>query len=118
MHCFWPCYVTFSDPSQGAGTFIDITRSRMTYWNEDMEDAFPKGIPLKYRFLYENTKGPLSPLNRFNTANQTLSYMGSGSGYRTSTTTWPSTGIDASGNIYLSYGYNRGIIDTTPANTG
>jgi hypothetical protein len=117
IHCFWPRYVTFSDPSQGAGTFIDITRSGIMYWNEDMGNAPPKLIP-NTDFIRENTKGPLSPLNRFNTANQTLSYMGSGSGYRTSTTTWPSSGIDASGNIYLSYGYNRGIIDTTPANTG
>jgi Domain of unknown function (DUF5011)/Secretion system C-terminal sorting domain len=117
VHCFWPRYVTFSDPGQGAGTFIDITRPGIMYWNEDMGNNPPKLLP-NTDFLRESTSGPLSPINRFNTANQTLSYMGTGSGYRTSTTTWPSSGIDAAGNIYLSYAYNRGIIDTTPANTG
>lgn len=117
VHCFWPRYVTFSDPSQGAGTFIDITRSGIMYWNEDMGNNPPKLIP-NTDFIRENTKSPLSPVGRFNTANQTLSYMGNGSGYRTSTTTWPSTGIDASGNIYLTYAYNRGTIDTTDGNNG
>lgn len=117
VHCFWPRAVNFSDPAQGAGTFIDITRAGIMYWNEDMGNNPPKLIP-NTDFIRESVSGPLSPINRFNTAGGTLSYMGSGSGYRTSTTTWPSTGIDATGNLYLTYAYNRGIIDTTPANTG
>lgn len=116
-HCFWSRYVTFSDPSQGAGTFIDITRSGIMYWNEDMGNNPPRLIR-NTDFLRESTSGPLSPLGRFNTESQTINYMGNGSGYNSSTTTWPSTGIDASGNLYLTYAYNRGIIDTTPANTG
>jgi hypothetical protein len=117
VHCFWPRSVNFSDPSQGTGTFIDITRSGIMYWNEDMGNNPPRLIP-NTDFLRESTSGPLSPINRFNTAGGTLSYMGAGSGYRTATTTWPSTGIDAAGHLYLTYAYNRGIIDTTPANTG
>jgi len=116
-HCFWSRYVTFSDPSQGAGTFIDITRSGIMYWNEDMGNNPPRLIR-NTDFLRESTSGPLSPLARFNTEGQTINHMGNGSGYNSSTTTWPSTGIDAAGNLYLTYAYNRGIIDTTPANTG
>lgn len=116
-HCFWTRSVTFADPAQGTGTFIDITRSGIMYWNEDMGNAAPKLIP-RTEFLRESTSGPLSPLNRFNTAGGTLSYNGANGGYRTNTTTWPSTGIDAAGHLYLTYAYNRGIIDTTPANTG
>jgi len=116
-HCFWSRYVTFSDPNQGSGVFIDITRSGIMYWNENMGNKPPVLIP-NTDFIRENTKSPLSPLNRFNTETQTLSYMGSGSGYRMSTTTWPSSGIDAAGNLYLTYSYNRGIIDTTPGNNG
>ena len=116
-HCFWSRYVTFSDPSQGAGTFIDITRSGIMYWNEDMGNNPPRLIR-NTDFLRESISGPLSPLARFNTEGQTINHMGNGSGYNSSTTTWPSTGIDAAGNLYLTYAYNRGIIDTTPANTG
>lgn len=116
-HCFWARSVTFSDPSQGTGTFIDITRSGIMYWNEDMGTKSPIILP-NTEFIREHIAGPLFPSGRFNTAGGTLSYAGSNGGYRMNTTTWPSTGIDAVGTIYLSYAYNRGIIDTTPANTG
>ena len=112
-HCFWPRYVTFVDPSLGAGILTDITRSGIMYWNENMGNNPPKLLP-NTDFLRENIAAPLSPLNRYNTATQTATY----NDYRAASTAWPSSGIDTSGNIYLTYAYNRGIIDTTPANTG
>jgi hypothetical protein len=113
VHCFWPRYVTFVDPSLGTEGRYDPTRTGIMYWNEDMGNEPPRLIS-GTDFIRENIAAPLSPINRYNTANQTLTY----NAYRTASTTWPSTGIDASGTIYLSYAYNRGIIDTTPANTG
>jgi hypothetical protein len=113
VHCFWPRYVTFVDPSLGTEGRYDPTRTGIIYWNEDMGNEPPRLIS-GTDFIRENIAAPLSPINRYNTANQTLTY----NAYRTASTTWPSTGIDASGTIYLSYAYNRGIIDTTPANTG
>ena len=72
------------------------------YWNEDMGNNPPRLIR-NSDFLRESTSGPLSPLARFNTEGQTINHMGNGSGYNSSTTTWPSTGIDAAGNLYLTY---------------
>lgn len=118
VHCFWGRQVTFSDPAQGSGNFIDIQRTGIMYWNEGMEGKDPVVLP-RTDFVREHIKAPMSPVGRFNTTSTSgsqINYMGTGSGYNVSTSTWPSTGIDAAGNLYLTYAYNRGKIDTS--NTG
>ena len=114
VHCFWSRYILFSN--EGAYS-IDLTRAGIMYWNETMGNQAPIVVP-GTDFFRENTKSRRFPFGRFNTESNSIGYVGSNGSYRNNTTAWPSSGIDASGTIYLSYAYNRGIVDTTPGNFG
>jgi hypothetical protein len=118
VHCFWARQVGFAYPAGANGSYsLDNSRSGIMYWNEGMGNEEPILIP-GTEFIRENTNGPRFPNTRFFTDNNALFYIGSNGGYGVGATTWPSTGIDAAGNIYLTYGYNRGRIDTTSGGKG
>jgi hypothetical protein len=118
VHCFWARQVGFAYPAGQNGSYsLDATRSGIMYWNELMGNQDPILIP-GTEFIRESTNGPIFPNTRFFTDNNALSYIGGGNGYNSGVSTWPSTGIDALGNIYLTYAYNRGIIDTTNSGKG
>lgn len=115
VHCFWGRASSFIDPT---GSFIDLTRSGIMYWNETMGTKEPIVMP-RTDFFRENNNSPMTCFSHFNkttTAGSQINYFGGGSGYNMNTSTWPSSGTDAAGNIYMTYAYNRGKIDTT--NTG
>lgn len=112
VHCFWGVASTYSDGTSG---FVDLSRQGIAYWNENMVNKPPIIIPQTY-FIKEGNFAK-SPFGRFNTTNKNggedLGYAGSANVYNASPVTWPSSGIDASGNLYLTYAYNRGRIDST-----
>ena len=113
VHCFWSRYSS-AFTGTGGSLMNEFTRSGIMYWNENMVGQAPRLIP-HTDFIRESIHSPNFPFFRFNTQGGTLEYVRDGA-YRNNTTAWPSTGIDASGTIYLTYAYNRGIIDT--GNTG
>lgn len=114
VHCFWSRYILFSN--DGAYS-VDLTRAGIMYWNENMGNKAPIVVP-GTEFFRENTKSPRFPFGRLNTEGNTIGYVGGNGSYRNNSTAWPSSGIDAAGTIYLSYAYNRGVIDTSQGNFG
>lgn len=129
VHCFWGKQVLeFRDVASGVttdGFYVDIVNSLkggIMYWNENMTTSKQPIIIPQTTFHRENAKSPMFADDKrlnFTDINQTaISYFGSGNAYGASLVTWPSTGIDASGTIYLTYGYNRGIIDTSSKGPG
>jgi hypothetical protein len=64
-----------------------------------------------------------SPIGRFNTTlndGSTITYFNTTNGnpYGNTPVTWPSSGLDSNGVLYLTYAYNRGKIDSTPSGSG
>nr|MCU0328910.1 hypothetical protein [Chitinophagales bacterium] len=114
VHCFWGRSYTYGDEEQDiASVFINRFKHGIMYWSENNPKA--QVIP-QTAFQRESTKQHDDITLKFNTAGTNgseLSYLGSGAVYGSSPVTWPSAGIDDAGNIYLTYGYNRGRLDTT-----
>ena len=117
VHCFWGVTSSYTD---GTDNFVDLSRQGIAYWNENMGNNPPIIIPQTY-FMKEGNFAK-SPFGRFNTTNRNmgdpLGYNGSANVYNSAPVTWPSSGIDASGNLYLTYAYNRGRIDSTNNGVG
>lgn len=123
VHCFWGRNSTFSgvDASGAYGIFIDRFKAGIMYWNEDMGVAKAPVVIPQTAFIRENANAPITISERFNTVavdGTAITYVGNGSGYSNNVVSWPSSGIDATGTIYLTYAYNRGIIDTTNKGVG
>lgn len=122
VHCFWGVSTLFSETDQQGtfGTFVDLSRHGIGYWNEYMgTNNDPFIIP--QTFFIEEGNFAKSPIGRFNTTlndGSTVGYFGSGNVYGNSPVTWPTSGLDSNGTIYLTYGYNRGRIDSTPSGSG
>lgn len=112
VHCFWGVSSSYTD---GTENFVDLSRQGIAYWNENMGNKPPIIIPQTY-FIKEGNFAK-SPFGRFNTTNrnggEALGYNGSANVYGSAPVTWPSAGIDASGNLYLTFAYNRGRVDST-----
>jgi hypothetical protein len=119
VHCFWGVTSSYTD---GTDNFVDLSRQGIAYWNENMGNKPPIIIPQTY-FMKEGNFAK-SPFGRFNTTNRNpmivdpLGYNGGANVYNSAPVTWPSSGIDASGNLYLTYAYNRGRIDSTNNGVG
>lgn len=116
-HCFWGVATTYTE---GANGFIDLSRHGIGYWNEYMGvNTDPYIVPQTF-FLREGNFAK-SPIGRFNTTlndGTTAGYFGSANVYGNAPVSWPSSALDSNGTIYLTYGYNRGKIDSTPSGSG
>lgn len=122
IHCFWGVSTSFAEKdAQGVyGSFVDLTRHGIGYWSEYMTSSDDYYI-IPQTFFTKEGSFAKSPVGRFNTTlndGTTIGYYGSGNIYGNSPVTWPSTGIDSNGGIYLTYAYNRGRIDSTPSGIG
>ncbi len=117
IHCFWGIAATYTE---GANGFIDLSRHGIGYWNEYMGiNNDPIIVPQTF-FLNEGNFAK-SPIGRFNTTlndGTTAGYFGSANVYGNAPVSWPSSALDSNGTIYLTYGYNRGKIDSTPSGSG
>jgi hypothetical protein len=118
-HCFWGVQSSNAE----AGTIsLDLSRQGIGYWNEYMSSPEDYYIIPQTFFLKEGNFAN-SPIGRFNTTlndGSTITYFNTTNGnpYGNTPVTWPSSGLDSNGVLYLTYAYNRGKIDSTPSGSG
>lgn len=121
-HCFWGISTSFAETdAQGQyGSFVDLSRHGIGYWSEYKTNPDDYYI-IPQTFFFKEGNFAKSPVGRFNTTlndGTTVGYFGSGNVYGNSPVTWPSSGLDSNGVLYLTYAYNRGKIDSTPSGSG
>ena len=119
VHCFWGVQTSFT--SAGSAQ-LDLSRHGIGYWNEYLGSSNDPFIIPQTFFLKEGNFAK-SPIGRFNTIlndGSEITYFNTAAGnvYGNTPVTWPSSGLDSNGTIYLTYGYNRGKIDSTPSGSG
>ncbi len=118
-HCFWGVQ---SSNAEAGSISLDLSRHGIGYWNEYMgTNSEPFIIP--QTFFIKEGNFATSPIGRFNTTlndGTTITYFNTASGnpYGNTPVTWPTSGLDSNGVLYLTYAYNRGKIDSTPSGSG